>query len=152
VKTFANRDHVAEVLERLRHLRPDSPRRWGRMSSHQMICHLCDAFIMGTAEKPVSMHGGVVRQTCMRLIALYVPFRWPAGIPTRPELDQYLGGTVPVAFDDDLATLQSLIERAAASPDFFAGRCHPSLGRMSHAAWLRWSYLHVDHHLRQFGN
>jgi hypothetical protein len=24
-------------------------------------------------------------------------------------------------------------------------------GRMSQAAWLRWAYLHMDHHLRQFG-
>jgi len=24
-------------------------------------------------------------------------------------------------------------------------------GRLSDAAWLRWGYLHMDHHLRQFG-
>ena len=25
------------------------------------------------------------------------------------------------------------------------------LGTLSEAAWLRWAYLHTDHHLRQFG-
>jgi hypothetical protein len=28
---------------------------------------------------------------------------------------------------------------------------HPIFGPMSEAAWLRWGYLHADHHLRQFG-
>jgi len=28
---------------------------------------------------------------------------------------------------------------------------HPIFGGMSERAWLRWAYLHTDHHLRQFG-
>jgi hypothetical protein len=28
---------------------------------------------------------------------------------------------------------------------------HPIFGAMSERAWLRWGYLHMDHHLRQFG-
>lgn len=31
------------------------------------------------------------------------------------------------------------------------GQVHPIFGRLSRAAWLRWAYLHMDHHLRQFG-
>jgi hypothetical protein len=33
-----------------------------------------------------------------------------------------------------------------------AGRpAHPIFGRMTEAEWMRWGYLHTDHHLRQFG-
>jgi hypothetical protein len=28
---------------------------------------------------------------------------------------------------------------------------HPIFGRITRAEWLRWGYLHADHHLRQFG-
>jgi hypothetical protein len=28
---------------------------------------------------------------------------------------------------------------------------HPFFGPMSREDWLRWGYLHADHHLRQFG-
>jgi len=28
---------------------------------------------------------------------------------------------------------------------------HPIFGQMTRAEWLRWGYLHTDHHLRQFG-
>jgi hypothetical protein len=27
---------------------------------------------------------------------------------------------------------------------------HPMFGSMKRADWLRWGYLHADHHLRQF--
>jgi hypothetical protein len=29
-------------------------------------------------------------------------------------------------------------------------RDHPFFGSMQHADWMRWGYLHADHHLRQF--
>jgi hypothetical protein len=31
------------------------------------------------------------------------------------------------------------------------GKSHPIFGAMSAGDWLRWGYLHMDHHLRQFG-
>jgi hypothetical protein len=30
-------------------VRPESGRRWGRMSGHQMVCHLADSFRMRAA-------------------------------------------------------------------------------------------------------
>ena len=67
------------------------------------------------------------------------------------ELDQVLGGTCPTAFDSDVAQLEALMEQFT-TPDVSALRGpHPTMGRLSDAAWLRWGYLHMDHHLRQFG-
>jgi hypothetical protein len=43
------------------------------------------------------------------------------------------------------------MELITAQPRTFEWHTHPLLGTMSNAAWLRWGYLHVDHHLRQFG-
>ena len=40
-------------------------------------------------------------------LALYGPLRWPAGIPTRPEVDQMAGGTKPGEFLADVARLVS---------------------------------------------
>ena len=47
--------------------------------------------------------------------------------------------------------LLALLEVVVTDPQFFDGRCHPIFGRLSRTAWLRWGYLHIDHHLRQFG-
>src|SRR5688572_4598798 len=108
MKTLSRARDKAEVLRRLRELRPDSARQWGRMSAHQMVCHLADAFIMGTDQKPVSSASGFRQRTIIKWIALYTPLRWPPGrINTRPEVDQEIGGTKPIAFATDVASLEA---------------------------------------------
>jgi len=122
------------------------------MTPHQMICHLRDAFLMGTDQKPVSAVTGVHRRTIVKWAALYLPAPWPPGIKTRPEIDQAIGGTKPTDFHADVAALEAVVDRILIDPpEFFAGRHHPIFGALSTAQWLRWGYLHMDHHLRQFG-
>jgi hypothetical protein len=152
MKTLARQRDKAEILGRLRALRPDSARRWGRMSAHQVVCHLSDAFRMGIGQKPVSHAAGLLQRTMVKWIALYLPLSWPAGsLLTRPEIDQEVGGTRPVDFAADVARLEALLELVTARPRSFDWQLHPIFGSMSEAAWLRWGYLHMDHHLRQFG-
>jgi Protein of unknown function (DUF1569) len=150
MKTLGRRRDQAELLHRLKTIRPDSAARWGRMSAHQMVCHLCDSFRMAIGRKRVSAATGPLQRTILKWIVLYAPVRWPAGIVTRPEIDQAQGGTRPGEFAADVTQLESLLALVTAgSVDWQAH--HPIFGRMSEAAWLRWAYLHMDHHLRQFG-
>jgi hypothetical protein len=151
MKTLAQERCRTEIVRRLRTVRPESPRRWGRMSAHQMICHLSDGYRMAAGQKPVSHATGRLQRTVVKWIALYVPVRWPQGIPTRPEIDQQAAGTGPHDFAADVADLETLVEHIATRTPAFDWPAHPIFGRMSHAAWLRWAYLHADHHLRQFG-
>jgi hypothetical protein len=66
-----------------------------------------------------------------------------------PEVDQTVGGTTPVEFFADLAELETLVQRLASHRGTWPA--HPIFGRLSDSEWLRWGYLHTDHHLRQFG-
>ena len=116
-----------------------------------MICHLSDSFLMMSGGKEVSEASGVLQRTVMKWIALYAPLAWPPGILTRPEIDQERMGTCPTDFASDAAALEALLEAAVSDASRFDRRVHPILGRMSRGAWLRWAYLHTDHHLRQFG-
>ena len=151
MKTLARQRDKAEILERLSRLRPDSARRWGRMSAHQMMCHLADALRMATGQKPVTLDTSLFKRTVLKWLVLYVPLPWPHGIMTSPEIDQERGGTRPVEFAADVAGVEALLEVVAARPPGLDRQVHPFFGRMSDAAWLRWAYLHMDHHLRQFG-
>ena len=151
MKTLARDRDKAEILSRLRNVHPDSARRWGRMSVHQMVCHLCDSFRMATGEKRVVETGRLMQRTVVKWFALYAPLRWPPGIPTLPEVDQERGGTKPIEFAADLAQVEAFVERITADPAVCDGNRHPYFGRMSRRAWLRWGYVHTDHHLRQFG-
>lgn len=135
--------------QRIKTLRPDMPARWGRMSCHQMLCHVNDSYLACLGAKPVTpapMHS--LQRAVMKWFALYVPLRWPKGVPTRPEVQQGIGGTPPAEFEQDrrdlLATLDRFCTATQRTP-------HPIFREMSEAEWLRWGYLHADHHLRQFG-
>jgi hypothetical protein len=152
MKTLARQSDQEEILGRLRTLRPDSVRRWGRMSAHQMVCHCSDVFRMLVDQTPVSLATGWPQRTVIKWIALYAPLPWPSGILTRPELDQEFGGTKPSDFAADLTALEAMVGRVVEGIGTFDGRVHPIFGPLSQSAWLRWAYLHMDHHLRQFGH
>ena len=87
----------------------------------------------------------------MKWVALYVPFPWPKGVPTRPEMEQGVGGTPPGDFGRDRANLESVIQSFSDPNRQFQWQPHPIFGKMSETEWMRWGYLHADHHLRQFG-
>ena len=116
----------AEIVRRLKTVRPDVHRRWGRMSAHQMVCHLSDAFRLVTHQKAASPATGLLhvdrRQSA---IALYIPLPWPAGVPTRPEMDQEAGGTKPGDFAADLAELEALLEIVTTPPAGYDWPAHP---------------------------
>ena len=140
-----------ELLDRLGRLRPDSARQWGRMSAHQMVCHLSDSARMALGERDVSPATGAYQRTLLKWLALYGPLPWPPGIVTRPEVDQVSEGTQPREFSTDVEALRALTARLIERAPRMDGRAHPIFGRLSRRAWMRWAFLHMDHHLRQFG-
>ena len=152
MKTLAQADTTAEILRRLHALEPDSPARWGRMTAPQMVRHLIDSARVAFGEVCVSDASSLLQRTVVKWIALYAPMQWPPEIKTRPELDQVLGrGSPPGDFTADVAELAAITKRFADQPLAAVWAWHPIFGVMSHAQWLRWAYLHTDHHLRQFG-
>jgi Protein of unknown function (DUF1569) len=149
MKTFSNPADREEILNRLTNVRPESQRRWGRMSAHEMICHLGDSFRAALGEKQLSPASTLFKRSFFKWVALWVPLQWPHGIKTRPELDQHQGGTAPDEFASDLEKLRILFERYCKWPGEFAP--HPIFGPLSRTERMRHAYLHMDHHLRQFG-
>jgi len=140
-----------EIQQRLSQVRPDSIRRWGGMTAHQMICHLADSFRMVMGQRRVSTDQTLLSRTMIKWFALYGPLHWPHGFHTRPEIDQLVGGTKPVDFTTDVENLVALMAHFTERTATLEGKSHPVFGPLTEIEWLRWSYLHMDHHLRQFG-
>lgn len=152
MKSLHNAECRHEVVGRVQRVRPDTPRTWGKMTAPQMICHLNDAFLGVMGSKPLEIPRGFTLWPVLKYIALYAPMKWPQGVPTRPEMDQLGGGgTPPAEFERDVRSLLDTMERFARRPRDFQFHPHPMFKEMSEAQWMRWGYLHVDHHLRQFG-
>lgn len=78
-------------------------------------------------------------------------FEMAPWVKDAPEVDTEHGGTPPTQFERDRANLLELLERFTRRPREFEWQPHPMFGTMSDRDWMRWGYLHMDHHLRQFG-
>lgn len=86
------------------------------MSGHEMVCHLCDSFRLALGEKSASPATRFLQRTVIKWIALRAPMKWPLGTPTRPGVEQGVGGTAPVEFEADRAELLSLASRFCEGP------------------------------------
>jgi hypothetical protein len=144
-------EHSTDLLRRVHTLRADSRPRWGRMICHQMICHVSDGYRAVLGERPLPDAGGRWHRTLLKWGTLYVPVRHPRSAPTHPGLDQEIAGSRPVGFVVDLSALEQLVLRFAAGPADGGGYHHPVFGPLTRAQAGRWAYLHLHHHLRQFG-
>lgn len=115
MKTLSNQANRDLLLSRLRQVTPNSQRRWGRMTPHQMVCHLSDSFKSVIGERQVNGDkSNLMTKTVVRWIALYAPMKWPHGVPTMAENDQEKGGTPPEDFQRDVDELAAIIRRITA--------------------------------------
>jgi hypothetical protein len=138
----------SSCIDRAATLRPTLAARWGRMSAHQMVCHLNDSFEAAAGIRHASPASGIFQRTVMKWGALRLPIPWPKGVPTRPEIEQGRGGTPPTVWETDSAALGQWINRFPTREKFAH---HPVFGALTYEEWMIWGFRHVDHHLRQFG-
>jgi len=140
------------IRNRIAALQSTDQRRWGAMNAAQMVCHLADAFAGPLGQHPMPPHNASrppVPRGMYKWLALNVPVKWPQGVATIPTMDQQIGGTPPATFATDRSRLFTCLDAFVS----FAGPwpSHPIFGAMNASEWMRWGYLHTDHHLRQFG-
>ena len=151
MKTVGDPAVLQSLIVRLHALQPDSPRRWGSLTPHEMLCHLGDATGMVLRARPRKEPVPGRARPVMKALALWSPLRWPHGWRTNPMHDPKAGGTQPSVFSRDLVRAVVGLEGiASAKPDTLAP-FHGLFGTMSVCDWQRWAYKHTDHHLRQFG-
>ncbi len=139
-----------ETRTRLASFHLEVKRRWGTLTPGGAICHLAVCYELVPAGGSITQRTGLLQRTVFRYGALHVPLRWPKGYPTLPELVEGQPGVRPGVFDQDRARLLTAFDQFIVSPDV-RGRAHPIFGPLTQWEWMRWGYLHADHHLRQFG-
>jgi len=124
----------------------DRGAEWGKFTAPKMICHLADSLRMAMGDLAVASKHLPIRYPPLKQLIIYVaPF--PKGMPTAPELI----ARQPAAFADEVADVQSLLDRAASARTTDTWPEHPAFGTLSTRAWGVLIYRHMDHHLKQFG-
>jgi len=149
VKSLADPECRHDLETRLARLAPGDRAQWGKMTVHQMICHVTEAFRCALGQKYAAPASFGVPTPILRWVALRAPVKWPHGFPSPPEIAQDRFGVPPVEFTQDHAALLAVFQEFCAGLPAQLPR-HPYFGRMTAGDWNRWGYLHTDHHLRQF--
>ena len=134
MSTFADAAVKAAVRARIAGLKPDASRQWGKMTPHQMVCHLSDAYRMAAGMRNSKPMDNFFSRNIVRRIALHTNMSWPKGVKTLPEADQQQGGTKPVGWDTDIAELLRLVDGWAAKE----GHAHPFFGPLTSALMSPW--------------
>ena len=142
---------MAAVRERMSRLTPDRHPLWGTMTPHEAVCHLSDAL-----RHPLGDRSAVIpppswfRHVLLKWLVLWVIPRYPKGAKTKASFDPRREGTKPGDFARDVAALDALTEQFILGASSIKVE-HTRFGPMRERDWLRWWWMHTDHHLRQFG-
>jgi hypothetical protein len=148
MRTLADFATVDALVARLASVRPDAQRRWGTMTPAEMLCHVADAFEVALGDRLPSTVKAPGPPRLIKGLALWLPIPWMKNVPTGRNVDPRRDGTRPGDFTADRDRAVRLLRRLAAEAK---PGPHPIFGTMTSRDWLRWGFLHTDHHLRQFG-
>jgi hypothetical protein len=138
--------YKTEILGRLKSLRPDAARRWGKMSVSQMLWHVNEAMEGALGRIQAEPMKVPLPRPLLKFLVLNFP--WGKGAPTLkrwvPQSDSY-------DFASEHARCLRLVGELASKPLNDVWPDSPTLGRMTGNDVSRLHAKHLNHHLTQFG-
>lgn len=147
--SLAHSADIRQIQDRLAALRPEDPRLWGVMSAGEMICHVRGAFFVAMGEIPCEPVAVPMPRSALKAIALWAPVPWKRNFQTVPPLKVGTEAMQVASLDADRSEALAAMERFCRPEQRRVD--HAFFGPMSFEDWMRWGFLHADHHLRQFG-
>jgi hypothetical protein len=148
MKSLEALEVLSETRERLREVRVNDRALWGKMSAKQMVRHLACSYEVALGDRTVAPIKGLP-PVVIKWLALRSGLRWAKNMQTTPELKRALAESSDADFDLVVRWAVEAMEEVARGER--SAPTHPMFGPMTERDWMRWGYLHADHHLRQFG-
>ncbi len=152
MKSIIEKSELEKIIQRINNLQVDSKNLWGKMTAHQMLCHVSDPIrdILGIRQtEPVTPPE--MREQIKAMVL--VEEDWAYNLPTfTPYLqDESGGGTIPKDFEDDRKNLIEMLNQFFNTADDFTFHPHAGLGMLTKDEYGKYIWKHADHHLRAFG-
>ena len=148
MKNLFQRETLEEIVARIDHLQPASPRQWGKMDVGQMMAHCSAALDLasGRLNRPRVLIGRLIGPFFKSIYTNEKPFSQNS--PTDPKL--------VVSDQRDFRREQDQLKlKVRQFHEAGEAGCtqhpHPFFGKFTPQQWSRGMYKHLDHHLRQFG-
>jgi Protein of unknown function (DUF1569) len=135
------------LLGRLDKLSPSSQAQWGKMNAAQMLAHVA-------ANLEMAMNDKKMTQTFMGRIFGSMAKRqvFNKGMPKNAPTAPHLKISNSRDFQKEKEALQHRLEQFVKDGETgLTKQPHPFFGLLTPNEWAHLQYVHVDHHLKQFG-
>ena len=147
MKSLFDRNDCNEMSARIRNLQPSSHPQWGTMSVTQMLAHCQQPLRIGlgvlTARRSIA--GMLFGKLAKKRMMTQETFR--KNLPT----DKSFKAVNTLRFEDERKNLLKLLEQFSARGNSgIRTSIHPFFGKLTPEEWDRLTWMHLDHHLRQF--
>lgn len=151
MKNIHNKADYEEVISRIAALKKDSQRRWGIMTVEQMLAHCSDQIRLATGEKQPHEKPSFINRNIAKYLGLWLP-RIPFKNMKDPvDMNQKYYGTPCTDIETEKENITCLLNTVRNFPEQKELNPHPMFGDLNRTQWGRFMYVHIDHHLRQFG-
>jgi|ERR1043165_104821 hypothetical protein len=139
-----------EIADRIRLLRPNIQRQWGKMNVNQMLLHNYNGMHIAYGDFKVTPNPtSWFQKKFLRYFILHTDFPTPKEkAETFPEMNMVQLGINPGNFTELQKQLAEAVENFPVKQTL---AIHPFLGKFSEENWARLNYTHLHHHLSQFG-
>ncbi len=142
-----NEKSRSAILNRINALKPGSAPKWGSMTVNEMMFHCAKIHNEIIKGKQTNINP-TLRQHFLKILVLQLMKEIPKGIKTNPK---YLKAKEDeILFETEQNHLIESVNQIANHNEEIYGN-HPLLGPLHTKQWRRFMYMHLDHHLRQFG-
>ncbi len=138
-----------EIINRSLKLTDVQQPKWGKMNAPEMLRH-CSEAIKSTLTQPTHFKPSSLKQILGRYAMLYLIPRYPHGAKTPRKLDMKINNVTGLTLTGEkkyFAERINLFYRY----DKNITTNHSYFGNMNRKQWGIITWMHMDHHLRQFG-
>ncbi len=141
---------VQQYIGRINQLRPDSQRKWGKMSVDQMLAHCNVSYVMiyepEKLKKPCGLAKWILKTFVKKKVVNDIPYK--ENIPTAPQF--IVQGDKD--FDLEKKRLIGFLQKTQdLGTTAFDGKESFSFGKLTAQEWNNMLAKHLNHHLKQFG-
>jgi Protein of unknown function (DUF1569) len=152
MRNILNESDYESIIDRITQLSISSKRRWGKMSVEQMLAHCSDQIRLALSQKQPHEKPNFFNRNVMKYFGLWLPRIPLRNLKAPVDMNQKFYGTASADINTEQQNLLRLLNSFRTSSEDFILKPHPMYGKLNRKQWGRFMFVHIDHHLRQFGS
>ncbi len=137
-----------EVIGRIQKIQPSAKSLWGSMTAVEMFYHTNEV-LRRTMTTQLQPKKSTLKQIFLRTYFMNIAPRFPKNVEAPKFVNMKKNNFQLEGFEQERNKLITRVKEFQESPEELAPN-HPIFGRLTKKQWGIFSWMHLDHHLRQF--